>query len=562
MYLNKARIVCFIFLICNSTSFAQTYDDKIIDSLSQLTYEDLQNVLFKEKDSVKIHLYARAYTKKGQVENDTTEIAEGYFFQTVYGKNKIKLLDTVIYLSNKINDYGMLTIAHYDRAIHYFSEKNYKMALHDYIQADKFNKGQAKDYFQFLIDDGLATLKSDIDHDDEALILLKKSLKYALKNNIKDDEPLRYFNLLALLSHSFRKNKLLDSAYYYNMKGLVEAKQMNRDYDYNHFVLNGGLISFFQGKYLKTIDSINKSLTILLREQDLPNLAVAHFYLGKAKLSIKKKEEAIPHFKKVDSIFIIKKDLLPELNETYPILRNYYKEKNDVANELKYLENQILLDSILNTNYRLLTKKFANSYDNKNLIEERAQLKQTITQNTKNYRLIIVVASSVLLGLLILFLYTKQQHKKNKHRLELLLKKDKDSKTTTSEKTKTSISINPDVVSTLLKQLEVFETQNKFIDTSITLNTLAKQFNTNPKYLSKTVNFYKEKNFSSYLSDLRIQYAINKLKEDTLFRKYTIKAIANEVGFNSAESFSKAFVTITKLKPSYFLKELNKVNPE
>ncbi|NVK53168.1 MAG: AraC family transcriptional regulator, partial [Flavobacteriaceae bacterium] len=45
---------------------------------------------------------------------------------------------------------------------------------------------------------------------------------------------------------------------------------------------------------------------------------------------------------------------------------------------------------------------------------------------------------------------------------------------------------------------------------------------------------------------------------DRQFRKYSVKAIAHEVGFNTAESFSKAFFKFAGIKPSYFIKELNK----
>jgi AraC-like DNA-binding protein len=47
------------------------------------------------------------------------------------------------------------------------------------------------------------------------------------------------------------------------------------------------------------------------------------------------------------------------------------------------------------------------------------------------------------------------------------------------------------------------------------------------------------------------------LQKDTTIRKYTIKAIANEVGFNTSEPFAKAFYKKTGLKPSYYIKKLN-----
>ena len=63
-------------------------------------------------------------------------------------------------------------------------------------------------------------------------------------------------------------------------------------------------------------------------------------------------------------------------------------------------------------------------------------------------------------------------------------------------------------------------------------------------------------NFSSYISNLRIEYCLKKLKSDFKFRKYSITAIAFEIGFNNVESFSKAFYKTTNMHPSTFIKEL------
>ncbi len=78
-------------------------------------------------------------------------------------------------------------------------------------------------------------------------------------------------------------------------------------------------------------------------------------------------------------------------------------------------------------------------------------------------------------------------------------------------------------------------------------------------YLSKIINHYKGKSLSNYLTNLRIEYCISELRQNATLRKYTIKAIAQEMGFRNSESFSKAFKKQTGLNPSYYIKELNKL---
>ncbi|WP_416337329.1 helix-turn-helix domain-containing protein [Galbibacter sp. EGI 63066] len=80
------------------------------------------------------------------------------------------------------------------------------------------------------------------------------------------------------------------------------------------------------------------------------------------------------------------------------------------------------------------------------------------------------------------------------------------------------------------------------------MNSLAKELNTNSTYLSKVINNSKQINFSNYINNLRIEYAIEKLTGSEQFRAYTIQAIAEESGFGTAQSFSSSF----------FIKQLKK----
>lgn len=119
-------------------------------------------------------------------------------------------------------------------------------------------------------------------------------------------------------------------------------------------------------------------------------------------------------------------------------------------------------------------------------------------------------------------------------------------------------SIPIELVNKILKLLSKFQNNHEYILHDVTLFNLAKKFKTNTKYLSQIINQHKGKSFNNYINSLRINYTIEKLKTDTRFRKYSINAIANEVGFNTSESFSKAFYKNTGIKPSYFIKELER----
>ncbi|RKN13156.1 AraC family transcriptional regulator, partial [Aquimarina sp. AD1] len=63
-------------------------------------------------------------------------------------------------------------------------------------------------------------------------------------------------------------------------------------------------------------------------------------------------------------------------------------------------------------------------------------------------------------------------------------------------------------------------------------------------------------------NELRIDFVVEKLKSDSKFRKYTIKAIANDIGFNTTDAFSRSFHKKTGIFPSFFLKQLEKKQNE
>lgn len=68
------------------------------------------------------------------------------------------------------------------------------------------------------------------------------------------------------------------------------------------------------------------------------------------------------------------------------------------------------------------------------------------------------------------------------------------------------------------------------------------------------MNEYKGKNFTNYINDLRIEYFIKEYKKNPKYSKYTIKFLGEEMGFNNAQSFSKAFLKKTGIKLSVFIK--------
>lgn len=69
-----------------------------------------------------------------------------------------------------------------------------------------------------------------------------------------------------------------------------------------------------------------------------------------------------------------------------------------------------------------------------------------------------------------------------------------------------------------------------------------KRIERNYRSAEKIIKYYRDKHFIQYINDLRVDYAISQLQIEKKFRNYTMIALAKEFGFNTAESFSTAFV--------------------
>ncbi len=194
-------------------------------------------------------------------------------------------------------------------------------------------------------------------------------------------------------------------------------------------------------------------------------------------------------------------------------------------------------------------------YENKKLTQQNVVLQK---EKNKIATWGIVISGLLLLSIGGIVYYYYKQYVYKKRFLQLLATNtQQDTIPITPSRDKTTLSvISEEALQHLLGQLQQFEEQQAYLTPNINAKDLAKSFGPNTSYLSMVVNTYKQKSISQYINDLRVDFAIEKLQVDPIFRKYTIKAIAQEVGFNSSEIFAKKFYKKTGIYPSYFVKKL------
>ncbi|MBM7420273.1 MULTISPECIES: helix-turn-helix domain-containing protein [Chryseobacterium] len=117
-------------------------------------------------------------------------------------------------------------------------------------------------------------------------------------------------------------------------------------------------------------------------------------------------------------------------------------------------------------------------------------------------------------------------------------------------------SINDNTELTILAELKKFEDNLMFTRKGITLGNLATEFQTNVKYLSAIIKEHRADNFKSYINNLRINYIVNKVKNDPSFKRYKLSYLAELSGFPTASSFTKTFKDIIGTTPSLYFSQI------
>jgi len=110
------------------------------------------------------------------------------------------------------------------------------------------------------------------------------------------------------------------------------------------------------------------------------------------------------------------------------------------------------------------------------------------------------------------------------------------------------------------RMCEFMADKKPFLSESYSLEDLAKNLYTNKSYLSKMVNLCTGMNFSQFMNNYRVQYAMELFKKDTRLR---VSELAMMSGFKSGVTFNLAFKLFLNQNPSEWCNEYrNKISDD
>ncbi|WP_082113287.1 helix-turn-helix domain-containing protein [Kordia jejudonensis] len=550
------KVLLFFYLLFNVILCQAQEKDVLYDE-----YVTLKNILVAS-DSIDVEtseLRIRDYLKKVFKSGRKELIGRAYYLlsfkHTAIDKN-LKYIDSSIFYTKDLKGDELFPMkAYFHKGVYLRQNHDYTGALDEYIFAESLAKANGSIAYQYHIKFNIASMKRRLGFYDESIALFKECLVY---EKAKQQNTLRYQHILFQLSSIYYESNQTEKCTETNLKGIeLTLKSKNPKNIYNKFVVNEGINLYKRGLYKASIDSIEKGAPGL--RSDLHEL-IAHFYLAKSYDGIGEKEKALFYFKKMDSFFVRENDLFPPLRSSYEYLIQNAKREKNKEQQLYYTTQLLKVDSLIHADYKYLSNKIVKQYDFPELIESR----DILINDLKNDKKQILVIGIVCLVVLIMFviLYYRRLKIKYQKRYDAIIKssnvivEDKTIVVKNAELRPVIKDIDEDIVDEILLQLNLFEKEKHYLINQISLKDVAKIVKTNSKYLSKIINSYKEKNFATYINDLRIDYLIDRIQHDPMYQKYTIKAIAEEGGFSNSEGFFRAFQKKTGLKPSYFIKKV------
>lgn len=345
-------------------------------------------------------------------------------------------------------------------------------------------------------------------------------------------------------------------------------------------------------KFLKSGTKINKAIKLpkyALNKEVLLASAVTNMCLDKYEISEKQYNEAFAHYKKQKSSnTIFETKLLSGMAELYFQKKEYSKAINLLLMALPKAEklgNKAIQETInyqLSGNYLALGNKEAHEKYFESFLKFNTAIVELengavnsffthLTEEQENDYVYIdklyqrfayigmVTIVLVILSGFILFRLNRARIRRLREIIgylevtdKLLVKPD------TDKKELKKISIPTETEQAILAKLKKFENSTKYIHKDMSLATLAAQLDTNTKYLSETINKHYHDNFNTYINRLRINYIIEKLKNEPEYLNYKISYLAEESGFSSHSSFATIFKTITGIAPTVFIELIGK----
>ncbi len=563
------RLLFLVIFLLNSHSRLAAQNDSLIEGTEEYFTRLSYNVdkVSDYRDKLKIVDSIITSAKKF---GNRLRLISGYHAKGIFNEGDLRLvyLDSAISVAKKDPTDFYPSMSYMEKGDIYLENNDFQKALENYVLFKSTISEEVSPYLSLEADFSIANIRRVAGRNVQALQEYKNIVERldSADEKIFDKEKL-YFHLYTVQATTYNSLRKPDSALYYNKKARSFLSNELSAERSRFFILNEAISKVLNDESDTAIDLFEKVTPYFDRNNEATDLSILSYFHGNAILNQGDTTRAVELYKRVDSIYSQGQYILPESQKAYRKLIDIYKTKGDLENQLYYTNQLLKVDSSLTRAQSQLYSSILNDFDIKNLEEQRQLIKQELEISKFDVKLVLLILMIVIIAaaLIIYRQISLSRARRDNYRALLLKLNELQQKELRSpntepnqdlkEKDQRDLNLPYETIDSISENLEKFEEDQGFIDSSITLNKLAQSFNTNTTYLSKYINSEKGKTFSQYLNDLRIEYFLLRFENDPKLRLYSIKAISQEVGFKTPASFSNYFEKYTGIKPSYFIQK-------
>jgi len=576
-------IISFLLFLVLNTSFAQ--QKKELTEQEYLVLQDkIRLNLGANRDSAMV--YANQMAKSGNYKHKAfANVAIAYLVQlknnTQKAKEKYKEAFTYLDKMPESRDKTQLKAYLYNYGgLIEGARGNFSKALENYQTGMKFSI-QVGDIIQIVKFKGnIASVNESIGNYQLAIKNLRQIDIFLDRNessyNKEQFHNIKSNNNLSLGSSYegwYVKNqtnmRLLDSAAYFYKKAVSYSQ--NLPINNVQAKISLGNVYYMKNDF-KNAEKTYYNIVFFAKQNNLKKeYKIATYNLGNLYFETKRYDKALVFFKKVDSVSQIDNSK----DESY-LKANYYQAKiYNIKKEpqLAFKYSKIYLDNYekseaklnneaLEVNYKLGTGDLSAEMET---IQQKYEDEVLLNKALRVFYVLLVVA--------IVFLLIKNIRDKNKahKKMNALIEEFKANLEKKNEpaallpelvlhepeenelkKENVNLSIDEAKENKIVEKLLALENKLEYLNADFTLSYVAKKIKTNTTYLSYVVNKRFGKSFGEYSNELKINYVINEMITNHMYRKYSTQAIAESVGFKNAVSFAKSFRKRTGVSPAQF----------
>lgn len=528
-----------------NTSFSETYDFILKQKFSDpdAAHKNAEILLQKSEAAKNLEFIFKAYYQLARIANIQGDHKTGMLYAK-RAEDASKVMKNDVFICK-----ALLTIGNT-----YVNLGNDEESLIYYLEALKYAEKSKHIRNQIMARGNLAKVKRNVHFNEEALEMYLLNFKLCQENRLEKETV--GINTYLGLTSTFLTLSQPDSTLVYATPGLSYASA-NKDVEgLSYFYIDMGIAYYMKSEFQKAITYLKKAGEITHDLKNKKRLVEVYYYIGKSYAGLE------DYTKAVQFLELTKETISQENNnknalkfnphillKTHESLADIYKKQGEIEKSNTSFEQYKALDKLKDVDRTNVYEALLDNVHKKNkaLTSSESRLKDTV-------KIISIVALLTLLCCVYFIWRFIKVRKKNKVIFEQLLEKiERESQ----QKKKADVTIQDKKVQEILSRLDKLEASLYFLNSNCTLQNVAKKIKSNTSYLSKIIGSHKQKKFTEYINELRIQYVLKRLKEDSKFRKYSIKNIAEEIGYKSTNSFTKHFKAHTKLYPSFYIQTLN-----